>query len=242
MVDERDALDHGDPRRHGEEDDDECEHPSVERETEERLRHREQHHALGSLQHSYLRVETERFRTGPRVRGEERPDDAGETHHDHRYAAVRRTQRVKHPEAAKHGTISEAIEGGIEKRAECRATIRAPRDRAVQHVEQRRESKEEAADRDVPRAVDDSARDGARGADRCDGVWMNSTPDQPVRDRIDDAQIPVFQPVRQNFHSVPSRRIASGPAGDVTNNVAIEPPPGRARRQGRKATPGDHEV
>src|SRR5690349_20280521 len=75
-------------------------------------------------------------------------------------------------------------------------------------------------------AVDGAARDGARRSDRRDCVWMNSTPHQPVRDRINDAQIPVFEPVRQNLHSVPSRRKASGPEGDPTNGVAVEPPPG----------------
>src|SRR5207237_6416740 len=93
------------------------------------------------------------------------------------------------------------------------------------------QAKEKAADRDVTGAINNAAGNGASGADGGDGVWMNLTPDQPVRDRIDDAQVSVFQPVRQNFHSVPSRRIATGPAGDTAIGVAVEPLPGRGSTQ-----------
>src|SRR2546430_8851783 len=145
-----------------------------------------------------------------------------------------RTERVEHTEATEHGTVSESVESRIEKRAKGRAAIRAASDGAIQNVEERGESEEESADRDVPRPIDDTAGDGARGADCGNGIGMDAAPDQPVRDRIDDAQIPVFQPVRQNLHSVPSRKMASGPAGDTSSRVAVEPLRSEERRVGKE--------
>ena len=59
--------------------------------------------------------------------------------------------------------------------------------------------------------VNDSASDGAQRPDDCDGVGMNSATNEPVCDRIDNTQISVFEPVRENLHAAPIGREARGP-------------------------------
>src|SRR5689334_14919551 len=153
VIDERDALDHGDPRRHGQENDDEREHPSVQCQPEKGLWHREQHHALRALQYAHLRIEAKRFRASPRVRGEEGADDSREADDHHRYTPMHRTQSIEHSKPAEHRAVCQTVKRGIEKGAEGRAAVRPSRYRAVEHVEERRQPEKEAADRDVAGAI-----------------------------------------------------------------------------------------
>src|SRR5438094_1578231 len=187
VVHEGDTLNHSDPRGHGEKNDDECQYPSIQRQAEECLRNGEQNHALRTLKDSDLRVEAERLRPRACVGREERPDDSGETDDNHWHASVHRAQRVKHPEATEDGAVRQSVERRVEKRAKGRAAIRPARDCSIQHIEQRGEAEEEPADGNVAGPVDHTARDGTGGPNSGDGVRMDSTPDQPVRDRIDDA-------------------------------------------------------
>src|SRR6185295_3749873 len=57
VVDVCDALDHRDPGAHGDDDDHDLEYPPVQRQTEERLRGRQQRDALRPLYHADLGVE-----------------------------------------------------------------------------------------------------------------------------------------------------------------------------------------
>ena len=110
-----------------------------------------------------------------------------------------RVQSVEERQAAQQRTVGNAIERRVEKRAKRRALVRPARNGSVKHVEQRGNGEKEAARPNVSRAVDDAADDRARGADRGD-------PHEPVRDRVDDAQIPCFNPVGENLHSTPRGR------------------------------------
>ena len=60
----------------------------VERQAEERLRHRQQHDALRPLHHADLRVDAQRLGARPRVRREERADEPEQADDDHRHAAL----------------------------------------------------------------------------------------------------------------------------------------------------------
>src|SRR6476661_5531851 len=101
-VDVRHALDHGDPGRYGQNDDDDSEHPPVEHEAEQRLRGRQEDDALGALQQADFRVETERLGAGPGVRGEEGADEAEQRRDEQRDAAVDATGGIEHGDAAEH--------------------------------------------------------------------------------------------------------------------------------------------
>ena len=73
------ALDHGDPGRDGQNDDDDGEHPPVEHQAEEGLRRRQENHALGPLQQPDLGIESERLGARARVRREKRADETEQT-------------------------------------------------------------------------------------------------------------------------------------------------------------------
>src|SRR5690348_11887097 len=89
MVNEGNALHDRDPCRHGQQDNDDGQHPPVERQPEEGLRNGQEHDAFGTLKNADLGVESERFRTGSGIRGEERTNDTRQADNDHHDAMMR---------------------------------------------------------------------------------------------------------------------------------------------------------
>src|SRR5690349_22306924 len=73
-IDVGHALDHGDPGRYGQNDDDDGQHPPVEHEPEEGLRRGEENDSLGPLEHPHFGVQPESLGPGPGVRRQERPN------------------------------------------------------------------------------------------------------------------------------------------------------------------------
>src|SRR6476620_10872589 len=82
------ALDHGDPGRYGQNDDDDGEHPSVEHEPEKGLWSGEEDDSLRALEHADLGVQAQCFGTRPRVRRQKRPDQPEQADDEHRDARV----------------------------------------------------------------------------------------------------------------------------------------------------------
>src|SRR4029079_6965222 len=109
--------------------------------------------------------------------------------------------------------IRDPVQGGVEKRSEGRALVRPSRDGAVQNIEQRGHAKKPAPRPNVTRGVDGAAGDGAKRADGGDGVRMDSAADQPIGDRIDELQVSVLEPVRENLHAARLGRNAPSPDG-----------------------------
>ena len=216
-----DALRRGDPRGNGQQDDDCDQNEPMERQTEKRLRRREQHHALGTLQDADARIDPEPFRARARVRSQERPDQREHARADHWHAPPFRTRREEHRESAEHESIRDAVERRIIKRAEHRASLRSARHFPIQHVEQRRQPEQPAAEPDVPESIQHAAGDRAQRANRRDRVRMHVEANQPHRHRIDEAQISCFEPVRQYFHPFPRAILDSAVSACATGRSGM---------------------
>src|SRR6185369_1081468 len=85
-IDVGHALDHGDPGRYGQNDDDDGQHPPVEHEPEKGLRGGEEDHSLRALEHAHLGVQPECLGAGPGVGRQERPDQPHQADDEHRDA------------------------------------------------------------------------------------------------------------------------------------------------------------
>jgi hypothetical protein len=147
-----------------------------------------------------LRAETWETPESIRVRIALHAGDAQERDGDFFGPTLNRTARIL---AAGHGgqiLISQAVERRVEKSAKRRLLARPTSDRAVHDVEQCGQTEEPTRGLDMPHAEDDCRGNRTGRAERRDRVRMDASADEEVCDRVDDSQLSILQPVRQDLH------------------------------------------
>ncbi len=147
-----------------------------------------------------FRVDAQSLRPGSGIGNEESADDARQGDDEHRHARVQRTCRVEDRQPREHRRVGNAVERRVVERAEDTALSRSARHRAIDDIKKGRQAEKPTAGPDVAGAVNDAAATEQNVPSVVMTFGMHAVPDKKGGNGLDEAYVPVFDPLPQTYH------------------------------------------